>query len=95
LELLIKYYEGQLVDFDDIKVDEYKEMKNRTKQAQKQSEKPLKDEKIKPKKHIQPILQKLSERKPAPLHYIGTSFGVTKELFQFWRKNSFVPIYLR
>lgn len=29
------------------------------------------------------------------MHYLGTSFGVTKELFQFWRKNSFVPIYLR
>jgi len=57
--------------------------------------KSLKDEKLKPKKHILPILQKLSERKPAPLHYLGTSFGVTKELFQFWRKNSFVPIYLR
>lgn len=42
-----------------------------------------------------PILQKLSERKPVPLHYIGTSFGVTKELFQFWKKNSFVPVYLR
>jgi len=29
------------------------------------------------------------------LHYLGTSFGVTKELFQFWKKNLFVPIYLR
>jgi N-acetyltransferase 10 len=58
-------------------------------------DKALTDEKIKPKKHVLPILQKLSERKPAPLHYIGTSFGVTKELFSFWRKNGFVPIYLR
>ena len=30
LELLIKYYEGQLVDFDNIKADELKEMKNRS-----------------------------------------------------------------
>jgi N-acetyltransferase 10 len=29
------------------------------------------------------------------LNYIGTSFGVTKELFSFWRKNGMVPIYLR
>ena len=69
------------MDCDNIKVDEYKDMKSRSKQAKKHSEKPLKDEKLKPKKHIEPILQKLSERKPAPLHYLGTSFGVTKELF--------------
>lgn len=95
LELLIKYYEGQLVDFDNIKTDELKDMKNKMKQAEKAKEKALKDEKLKPKKHVVPILQKLSERKPAPLHYLGTSFGVTKELFQFWKKNLFVPIYLR
>ena len=29
------------------------------------------------------------------MHYIGTSFGVTKELFQFWRKNKLEPIYIR
>jgi len=83
------------VDFDNIKTDELKDMKSKMKQAEKAKEKALKDEKLKPKKHVVPILQKLSERKPAPLHYLGTSFGVTKELFQFWKKNLFVPIYLR
>jgi len=83
------------VDFDNIKTDELKDMKSKMKQAAKAQEKVLKDEKLKPKKHVVPILQKLSERKPAPLHYLGTSFGVTKELFQFWKKNLFVPIYLR
>lgn len=82
IELLIKYFEGQLVDFDNIKIDEQMEMKNK-KQTQVETEKSkgLKDEKIKPKKHLLPIMQKLSERKPVPLHYIGTSFGITKELF--------------
>lgn len=81
---------------DQLKTDEAKDLKNKGKKAEKAKEgKGLKDEKLKPKKHVQPILQKLSERKPVPLHYLGTSFGVTKELFMFWRKNSFVPIYLR
>ena len=88
MDQLIKYYEGQLVDFDSIKTDELLEMKKKVKDANKDSsDKVLKDEKLKPKKHVAPILQKLSERKPVPLHYIGTSFGVTKELFQFWKKN--------
>lgn len=30
-----------------------------------------------------------------PVHYIGTSFGVTKELFTFWRKNKLEPVYVR
>lgn len=77
-------------------MDEAKDLKSKGSKAEKAKEgKALKDEKLKPKKHVQPILQKLSERKPVPLHYLGTSFGVTKELFMFWRKNSFVPIYLR
>lgn len=92
---MIKYYEGQLQDFDNIKVDEGKELKTKAVTKHSSKEKGLLDEKLKPKKHISPILQKLSERKPAPLMYIGTSFGVTKELFQFWRKSNFVPIYLR
>lgn len=29
------------------------------------------------------------------IHWIGTSFGVTKELFKFWQKNDMQPIYLR
>jgi len=70
-------------------------MKDMTTKAPTTSDKGLANEKIKPKKHVEPILQKLSERKPAPINYIGTSFGVTKELFGFWRKNKFVPIYLR
>jgi len=50
---------------------------------------------VKPKKHLKPILQKLSDRVPIPIHYIGTSFGVTKELLGFWRKNQFESIYVR
>ena len=55
----------------------------------------LKDEKVKPKKHLKPILQKLTERAPIPVHYLGTSFGVTKELLNFWRKNMFESVYVR
>jgi N-acetyltransferase 10 len=87
MEQLIKYYQGELVDHDNVKVDESKQMKEvKTTDL---------EGKIKPRKHLQPILQKLSERKPAALNYLGTSFGVTKELFQYWRKNQFIPVYLR
>ena len=59
------------------------------------SDRSLQDEKLKPRKGLSPILQKLSERRPIPIHYVGTSFGVTKELFTFWKKNRFEPVYVR
>ena len=95
---MIKYYEGQLTDYDNIQTDEITELQKKKPTAEpiiEVSGSNLKDEKVKPKKHLKPILQKLSERKPLPIHYLGTSFGVTKELYNFWRKNQFLPLYLR
>lgn len=37
----------------------------------------------------------LSKTKREPVEYIGTSFGATNELVNFWKKNRFTPIYLR
>jgi hypothetical protein len=53
----LKYYQGDLVDADNIKTDERKDMMEKVKKAKAaESGKVLKDEKIKPKKHLQPIL---------------------------------------
>lgn len=40
-----------------------------------------------------PLLQRLSERKPENLDYLGVSFGLTKDLLRFWKKSGFVPLY--
>lgn len=40
-----------------------------------------------------PLLQRLSERKPETLDYLGVSFGLTKDLLRFWKKMSFMPLY--
>jgi len=40
-------------------------------------------------------LSKLSERPPEHLHYMGVSYGLTSELYGFWSKNGYVPLYLR
>jgi N-acetyltransferase 10 len=40
-----------------------------------------------------PLLQRLSERKPEALDYLGVSFGLTKELLRFWKKLGFMPLY--
>jgi hypothetical protein len=55
----------------------------------------LYSEKLAPKKGLPPLLQKLEERSPERLHYLGVSFGLTTPLFEFWKKNEFLPIYIR
>lgn len=57
MELLIKYFENQLVDFDNVQTDELEEMKLKKKApAPETSKKSSKEEKIKPKKNLKPIL---------------------------------------
>lgn len=35
-------------------------------------------EEIKPRKNTQPLLEKLADRPPEPLHYMGVSYGLTQ-----------------
>ena len=42
-----------------------------------------------------PLLQRLSERRPETLDYLGVSYGLTPQLLRFWKRAGFVPLYLR
>ncbi|KAG6813649.1 hypothetical protein H0H92_008886 [Tricholoma furcatifolium] len=42
-----------------------------------------------------PLLQRLSERKPEPLDYLGVSYGLTPQLLRFWKRAGYVPLYIR
>eukprot|EP00117_Sycon_ciliatum_P005781 scpid27031/ scgid9589/ N-acetyltransferase 10 len=50
---------------------------------------------MKPRSNLPPLLWKLSERPPEKLDYIGTSYGMTGQLYRFWWKNGYSPVYLR
>ena len=96
LDLLIKYYEGQLLDADSENItNEAEQFKPAKASTTLDEDASLATEKLRPKKKLKPILQKLSDRVPVPVHYLGTSFGVTKELFTFWKKNRMEPVYIR
>jgi N-acetyltransferase 10 len=96
LELLLKYYKGEIYNLkENIEVDN--DIKEETNNENKEKNINLLNEDIQPKDHLNlpPLLQSLEERKPEKLNYIGTSFGLTTELFGFWKKNSFLPVYIR
>ncbi|KAF8428438.1 DUF699-domain-containing protein [Boletus edulis BED1] len=50
---------------------------------------------VRPADAMPPLLQRLSERKPERLDYLGVSYGLTPQLLRFWKRAGFVPLYLR
>lgn len=50
---------------------------------------------VRPAGAMPPLLQRLSERRPPVLDYIGVSYGLTPQLLRFWKRSGFVPLYLR
>nr|ALU63749.1 N-acetyltransferase 10 [Haliotis madaka] len=55
----------------------------------------LLEEHLMPRKHLPPLLLKLSERKAEKLDYLGVSYGLTTNLLRFWKKAGFSMVYLR
>ncbi|CAF1021308.1 unnamed protein product [Rotaria sordida] len=57
---------------------------------------PLLNEKLHPRRGLPPLLEKLSERRlKHSIDYLGVSYGLSADLLKFWKKNQFLPIYLR
>uniref|UniRef100_A0A6N2M944 RNA cytidine acetyltransferase n=1 Tax=Salix viminalis TaxID=40686 RepID=A0A6N2M944_SALVM len=54
----------------------------------------LLEENIKPRTDLPPLLVNLHERRPEKLHYLGVSFGLTLDLFRFWKRRNFAPFYI-
>jgi N-acetyltransferase 10 len=92
LELLEAYYEGKFTNLDEAKTTISSTSIRRDEIP---SSSKLLEEKIVPRKNLPPLLQKLAERPAENLDYIGTSFGLTPELFKFWNRNGYAAIYLR
>eukprot|EP00898_Chlorokybus_atmophyticus_P002421 jgi/Chlat1/317/Chrsp1S03186 len=91
VELLSRYFEGQLTDLSETELPSTTTV---AKPAVDEGESLL-TEQIKPRSNLPPLLMNLSERRPEHLQYVGTSSGLTQGLFNFWRKHDFQPVYLR
>ena len=53
------------------------------------------DIKVKDASKMPPLLQKLSQRKPEKIDYLGVSYGMTDNLLRFWKRRGYVPLYVR
>ncbi|KAJ2578478.1 N-acetyltransferase 10, partial [Coemansia sp. RSA 1836] len=41
------------------------------------------------------LFLRLAEKRPARLHWLGVSYGLTPSLHKFWKRAGYVPVYMR
>ncbi|KAL6077347.1 N-acetyltransferase 10 [Balamuthia mandrillaris] len=102
LELLKKYYQGEITSLKEYDEEEEEEesrvvdMNGKDKdEDEHDTSSSIMTEQIKPRKNLPPLLQKLEERRAERLDWLGTSYGLTESLFNFWTKCQYLPVYLR
>eukprot|EP01125_Pyxidicula_operculata_P010778 TRINITY_DN3550_c0_g1_i1.p1 TRINITY_DN3550_c0_g1~~TRINITY_DN3550_c0_g1_i1.p1 ORF type:complete len:1035 (-),score=287.65 TRINITY_DN3550_c0_g1_i1:40-3144(-) len=93
LQLLQDYFEGKMTNLAEEQHPKQDSKRGGAEDVDGTDE--LHTEKIKPKKHLPPLLSKLSERPPERLQWLGVSYGLTPSLFGFWRKAGYSPVYIR
>ncbi|KAJ2913890.1 hypothetical protein MD484_g6524, partial [Candolleomyces efflorescens] len=93
IQALNEYFSGEYVSLDEEAKEEveYSGVGVVDPSADLLTEKPT----IRSATSMPPLLQRLSERKPEPLDYLGVSYGLTSQLLRFWKRAGFVPLYLR
>ena len=97
IDLLSKYFAGQLVSLDEVADSPAGTSSEavRDQGVASSTSASLTEEKIGARKALPPLLVPLSQRRPEPLDYLGVSFGITSQLQRFWRRQHFQCVYLR
>ncbi|SGY81905.1 BQ5605_C009g05533 [Microbotryum silenes-dioicae] len=95
LQALNSFYSGELLNLDEV----VKEMDLETFEdvAKVDEDATLQTDQIaiRDASKMPPLLQRLSERQPENLDYLGVSYGLTPLLFKFWKRAGFSPLYIR
>ena len=106
VELLYRFYNGDMVSLDDGD-DEEEGGEEQESDADDngsdsdsddgalKGQKGIRAEKLAPRKELPPLLLPLTEVKAPRLDWIGTSFGLTLNLHKFWSRAGMQMLYLR
>ncbi|KAJ9113821.1 hypothetical protein QFC19_000014 [Naganishia cerealis] len=95
LESLSSFYSGDLLNLDEIQDEEMTESYAEASRIDKDASLHTDQISIRDVNKMPPLLQRLSERRPERLDYLGVSFGLTRELLGFWKQAGYVPMYVR
>lgn len=93
LQALNAYYSGEYFNLDEAPRDEpmYPDVAAVDSSTDLLTDNPT----IRAPSAMPPLLQRLTERKPESLDYLGVSYGITPQLLRFWKRAGYVPLYVR
>lgn len=95
LELLVDFYDGKLASLSENEPHEVQEMRRVTEEELENATLLQDNVKVREAKDMPPLFARLPELKSPHLDYVGVSYGLTPLLHKFWKRASFVPVYLR
>lgn len=98
VELLYRFYNGEMVSLDGRDVDSSGEddgTEVESLEGDDNGETGIRAEKLAPRKQLPPLLLPLTEVDAPQLDWLGTSFGLTLPLHKFWDRAHMHMVYLR
>lgn len=96
MQILTSYFNGQLVSLsEDLTTKEAAEPNGANPSKRISMEKDDNLIRIRDMNDLPALLQRLGDRPPEPIDYLGVSFGLTPSLLKFWKQLGFLPVYIR
>ncbi|PVU92399.1 hypothetical protein BB561_003849 [Smittium simulii] len=100
LQLLEDYYSGKIISVNESISqngldDKSHAMKRVTDKDLENVDQIDTDIKVRDLSSLPPLFLRLSEKGLPNLHWLGVSYGLTINLFKFWKRSGYSPVYLR
>ena len=95
LSLLVDFYDGKLASLSESAPMEIETMKRVTEDDLEFASLQTDTIKVREASEMPPLFARLSELAAPKLDYVGVSYGLTSQLHKFWKRQQFVPVYLR
>ncbi|KAI8799815.1 GNAT acetyltransferase 2-domain-containing protein [Cladochytrium replicatum] len=97
LELLERYFQGQMTSLGEETSEEIEEEVRKANDDELEQGNLLTEQiSVRDPTTMPPLFLKLTERRlKEHLHWLGVSYGITQPLLRFWKRSGYSPVYLR
>lgn len=95
LQCLVNFFEGKTASLDESPKYIDENMVRVTDEELESATLQTDNIQVRDPKSLPPLLLRMSEKRPDSIDYLGVSYGLTANLHRFWKREGFIPMYLR